>query len=121
MTQGLTVPAGLRRRGRSLHAGDRPLPPGGPAPGAYIRVRPKSSNSPFLTPPRKACHSSGVNRRTGPSRSRLLRTPTVPPGWSDTSTQLPLAKLSELLTQVDPVIVLLARLPAIGVPTFSFR
>ncbi len=60
---------------------------------------PKLSNSPFRTPPRKACHSSDVNRRTGPSESRLLRTPISPPGRLATSTQLPLEKLRELLTQ----------------------
>ena len=87
----------------------------------YILVLPKSSNSPLCTPARKACHSSGVNRRTGPSRSRLFLTPTVPPGRSETSTQLPFAKLSELLTQVEPVIVAPAKLPAIRVPTLSLH
>src|ERR1700751_4224812 len=84
----------------------------------YILVRPKSSNSPLRTPPRNACHSSGVNRRTAPSLSRLFLTPTVPPGRSDTSTQLPLAKLSELFTQVDPAAGRPVRLLAIRVPTF---
>jgi len=37
--------------------------------------RQRLSNSPFLTPPRNAVHSSGVNCRTGPDWSRLLRTP----------------------------------------------
>jgi hypothetical protein len=60
---------------------------------------PKRSNSPFRAPPRKACHSSGVNLRTEPSGSRLLRTPISPSGRLATSTQLPLEKLSELLTQ----------------------
>jgi len=55
------------------------------------RYLPKPSNSPFLTPPRKACHSSGVNIRTGPAEFLLLRTPTSPPGRLATSTQLPLA------------------------------
>ena len=55
------------------------------------RYVPKRSNSPFRTPPRKACHSAGVNRRTGPAESLLLRTPIVPPGRPATSTQLPLA------------------------------
>ena len=77
--------AGLRPS-RAVLPGVRP--PGEPC---YILVLPKSSNSPLCTPARKACHSSGVNRRTGPSRSRLFLTPTVPPGRSETSTQLPLA------------------------------
>jgi hypothetical protein len=55
------------------------------------RYGPKRSNSPFRTPPTKACHSVGVNRRTGPAESLLLRTPIVPPGRLATSTQLPLA------------------------------
>jgi hypothetical protein len=55
------------------------------------RYLPKLSNSPFRTPPIKACHSSGVNRRTGPPDSLLLRTPTSPPDRLATSTQLPLA------------------------------
>jgi hypothetical protein len=65
---------------------------------------PKLSNSPFRAPPRKACHSSGVNRRTGPSESLLLRTPIPPSGRLATSTQFPLEKLRELLTQLgaDP-------------------
>jgi len=60
---------------------------------------PKRSNSPFRTPPRNACHSSGVNRRTAPSASLLLRTPISSSGRLATSTQLPFEKLSELLTQ----------------------
>src|SRR5271166_30046 len=60
---------------------------------------PKLSNSPFRTPPRNACHSSGVNRRTAPLESLLFRTPISPSGRLATSTQLPLEKLSELLTQ----------------------
>jgi hypothetical protein len=56
--------------------------------GCYL---PKASKSPFRTPPRKACHSSGVNARTGPVTSLLLRMPIVPPGRLATSTQLPLA------------------------------
>jgi hypothetical protein len=55
------------------------------------RYLPKPSNSPFLTPPIKACHSSGVNLRTGPAEFLLLRTATSPPGRPATSTQLPLA------------------------------
>ena len=55
------------------------------------QVLPKPSNSPFLTPPRKACHSSEVNLRTGPAEFLLLRTPISPPGRLATSTQLPLA------------------------------
>jgi hypothetical protein len=57
------------------------------------------SNSPFRTPPRNACHSSGVNRRTGPAASLLSRTPIWSPGRLATSTQLPLDKLRELLVQ----------------------
>jgi|ERR1700691_5403488 len=57
------------------------------------------SNSPFRTPPRNACHSSGVKRRTAPSESLLLRTPISRSGRLATSTQLPLEKLRELLTQ----------------------
>jgi hypothetical protein len=57
-------------------------------PGRYL---PKPSNSPFLTPPRKACHSSDVNLRTGPAEFLLFRTPISPPGRLATSTQLPLA------------------------------
>ena len=48
---------------------------------------------------RNAAHSARVKLRTGPSGSRLSRMPTVLPGSSATSTQLPLAKLKELLTQ----------------------
>jgi len=59
------------------------------------------SNSPFRTPPRKARHSSGVNRRTPPSESLLWRTPTRPSDSPATSTQLLLEKLSELLIQDD--------------------
>jgi hypothetical protein len=79
------------------------LPRGHPAgarasrPGRHFPQ--KLSNSPFRTPPRKACHSSDVNRRTGPSESLLLRTPISWPGRLATSTQLPLEKLRELLTQ----------------------
>jgi hypothetical protein len=82
---------------------------------------PKPSNSPFRTPPIKARHSSGVNRSTGPLESRLLRTPISPPDRSATSTQLPLAKLSELLTQVSLFVARAGRLPTVGVPTLSLR
>ena len=67
--------------------------------GPYMQKR---SNSPLRTPPRNACHSSDVNRRTAPSDSLLLRTPISPSGRLATSTQLPLAKLRELLTQLKP-------------------
>ena len=63
---------------------------------------PKLSNSPFRTPPRNACHSPDVNRRTGPSESLLSRTPISPSGRLATSTQLPLEKLRELLIQPKP-------------------
>jgi len=81
-----------------------PSAPGGASLRAYVLIsgrclRPKLSNSRFRTPPRNALHSSGVKRRTRPSGSRLLRTPTPPSGKSATSTQLPLAKLRELFTQ----------------------
>src|SRR3954447_25459690 len=68
----------------------------------YGRYMQKRSNSPLRTPPRNACHSSDVNRRTAPSDSLLLRTPISPPGRLATSTQLPLAKLRELLIQLKP-------------------
>ena len=55
------------------------------------RYLPKPSNSPFLTPPRKACHSSDVNLSTGPAECLLFRTPISPPGRLATSTQFPLA------------------------------
>src|ERR1700761_2251237 len=48
---------------------------------------------------RNAAHSARVKLRTGPPGSRLSRMPTESPGSSATSTQLPLAKLKELLTQ----------------------
>jgi hypothetical protein len=67
--------------------------------GSCGHFLPKLSNSPFRAPPRKACHSSDVNRRTAPSGSLLLRTPIPPSGRLATSTQLPLEKLRELLTQ----------------------
>jgi len=60
-------------------------------PWSSRRYLPKPSNSPFRTPPMKACHSADVNRRTGPAESLLLRTPISPPGRLATSTQLPLA------------------------------
>lgn len=56
----------------------------------------------MCAPPRKACHSSGVKRRTGPWGSLLLRRPTPPSGRLATSTQLPLEKLRELLIQQRP-------------------
>jgi hypothetical protein len=84
---------GPRSRFRPAPGTVRPVPsaadyPELPAIRSYL---PKRSNSPFRTPPRKARHSSGVNLRTGPAQSRLLRMPTVPPGRLATSTQLPLA------------------------------
>src|SRR5579871_6365449 len=56
-----------------------------------------SSNSPLRTPPRKVLHSAGVNRSMLPCGSLLSRTPTYPPLKRAASTQLPLAKLNELL------------------------
>src|SRR5207247_7823701 len=70
-------------------------------------VLPNLSNSPRRAPPRNASHSSRVNLRTDPAGSRLLRTPTEPPGSSATSTQLPLEKLRELLTQIAFICLLL--------------
>lgn len=87
---------------------------------ALLRVshsRPKSSNSPIRAPPTNACHSSGVKRSTAPSGSLLLRTPTSPPGRFATSTQLPLAKLRELLTQLASELSLSGRPPNAGVST----
>src|SRR5215469_15942687 len=79
---------------------------------------PKLSNSPLCTPPMKACHSSEVNRRTAPSRSLLLRTPMLPSTRSATSTQLPLAKLKELLTHLAAESGRSGELSSVGVPTF---
>jgi hypothetical protein len=62
--------------------------------------QPKLSKSPSLTPSRNACHSSGVNRRTGPSGALLSRTTTPPSEGSATSTQSPFDELNELLTQL---------------------
>src|SRR5277367_5663550 len=81
-------------RGAALGLRDRWLPGG-------IGQMTGRSNSPFRTPPRKACHSAGVNRRTSPAESLLLRTPISPSGRLATSTQLPLEKLRELLTQLE--------------------
>src|SRR5580692_7355131 len=78
---------------------------------------PKLSNSPFRTPPRNACHSSEVKRSTAPWASRLLRTPISPSGRLATSTQLPLEKLNELLTQYEPESGFSAGFPREGCPT----
>jgi hypothetical protein len=64
----------------------------GPAAVGDGQVR---SNSPVRTPPRKASHSRGVNRRTGPPRSLESRTATRP-SRSATSTQ-PLRSQKELV------------------------
>ena len=85
----------------------------------YGHSAPKLSNSPFRAPPRKACHSSGVNRSTGPSGSRLLRRPIVQPGRLATSTQLPLEKLRELLTQLGPESGLSGEFPNVGLATIT--
>jgi hypothetical protein len=61
-----------------------------------------ASNSPLQAPSRKAFHSEAVNRSTFPWGSLLSRTPTCPPLSPATSTQLPLAKLSELLVHTGP-------------------
>src|ERR1700722_13191904 len=83
--------------GRRQHEG-RARPSKARPPCLIARYPPKRSNSPFRTPPRNACHSSGVKRSTAPSASRLFRTPISLPVRLATSTQLPLAKLSELFT-----------------------
>ena len=102
-----------RRRALSEHRRD---PPAGYLSSNYL---PKLSNSPLWAPPMKACHSSGVKRRTAPSGCRLLRTPISPPDRSATSTQLPLAKLSELLTHLGPASDPSGRLPSEAL-TISF-
>src|SRR6266852_6394638 len=76
----------------------------------------KLSNSPFRTPPRNACHSSEVNRRTGPSESLLSRTPISPAGRLATSTQLLLEKLRELLIQYGAEPGLPGRPPGVSLP-----
>jgi hypothetical protein len=78
---------------------------------------PKPLNSPFCAPPRNACHSSDVNRRTGPAGSLLLRRPTPPSGRLATSTQLPLEKLRELLTQQRPEPSPSGEFPIVGLST----
>src|SRR5215831_6054239 len=70
----------------------------------FAGYAPKWSNSPFRAPPRKACHSPGVNCSTGPEGSLESRTPTPPSGRLATSTQLPLLKLRELLIQDKPAL-----------------
>jgi hypothetical protein len=82
----------LGARGAASSTGSAPRRLAGPrTDGAHDagRYLPKRSNSPFLTPPINACHSSGVNTRTAPAESLLLRTPTSPPARPATSTQLP--------------------------------
>src|SRR6476646_8535208 len=91
-----------------------PLRPKVIAPCFYGSYMQKRSNSPLRTPPRNACHSSDVNRRTAPSDSLLLRTPISPSGRLATSTQLPLAKLRELLTQSKPEF---SGFPSVALPT----
>ena len=86
-----------------------------PALGGHIL--PKLSNSPFRTPPRNACHSPDVNRRTGPSESLLSRIPISPSARLATSTQLPLEKLRELFIQDEPEPVLSGWSPGVGLPT----
>src|SRR5215472_8272107 len=83
-------------------------------------ILPNLSNSPLRTPPRNACHSPDVNRRTAPSESLLLRTPIWPSGKLATSTQLPLEKLRELLTHCGPP-GLPWRLSGVGLSTSSPR
>jgi hypothetical protein len=64
-----------------------------------------------------ACHSPGVNWRTGPPGYLLLRSPTPPSGRLATSTQLPLEKLRELLTQSRPEPSPAGELPNVGIST----
>src|SRR5215831_14247430 len=62
---------------------------GAAAAAAYLpSLLAEPPNSPYLTSPRNACHSPGLNRRTGPAAFLLSRTPTTPPGRLATSTQL---------------------------------
>src|SRR5216683_6417338 len=82
-----------------------------PGPGRYA-VLPSLSNSPSRAPPRNASHSWRVNVSTGPPGFLLWRTPTEPPGSSATSTQLPLEKLRELLTQTGFICSLLVTWPS---------
>jgi hypothetical protein len=110
-----------RPKGKRAAEGPAGLP--GPPPiicgnfGRYLPKLSKLSNSPLRTPPRNACHSSGVKRRIAPCASRLLRTPISPWGRLATSTQLPLEKLSELFTQTGPESGFSGRSPRIGLPT----
>jgi hypothetical protein len=60
-----------------------------------------------------------VNRSTGPSGSRLLRRPIVQPDRLATSTQLPLEKLRELLTQLGPESGLSGEFPNVGLATIT--
>jgi hypothetical protein len=104
-----TVTVAVKRPGRMIRQGSLRLSPIDGQPEQTLRwhahgghILPKLSNSPFRTPPRNACHSPDVNRRTGPSESLLSRTPIPPSGRPATSTQLLLEKLRELLTQSEP-------------------
>jgi hypothetical protein len=110
-------PSGLRRDSH-LRSGRQPSNEHGvTTPCLCGHCLQKRSNSPFRTPPRNACHSSGVNRRTGPAESLLLRTPISPWGRLATSTQLPFEKLRELFTQQGPDSGLPGGFPNTGLPT----
>jgi hypothetical protein len=97
LAQGGGVVAAGQEAGRADLASD-PDELGLPGLGRHAPP-PIASKSPLRAPPTNACHSWMLNRRTGPSGSRLLRTPISPPR-SATCMQLPLAKLSELFTQL---------------------
>ena len=84
-------------------------------------ILPKLSNSPLRTPPRNACHSPDVKRRTGPAGSLLSRTPISPSAMPATSTQLLLEKLRELLTQDEPASGLPELPPSVILLTFVPR
>jgi hypothetical protein len=72
---------------------------------------PDRSKSPSRARPTKAPHSPGVNLKAGPPGFLLSRTPISPPGRLATSTQLPLEKLTELLTQIVLIFSLLVTCP----------
>jgi hypothetical protein len=77
-----------------------------------------------LPEPRAAEERLPLVRREAQYRARgslLSRRPMVRPGRSATSTQLPLEKLSELLTQLGPESGVSGELPNIGLPTITSR
>ena len=97
------------------------LGPARPRRSPEGQFRPKLSKSPFLN---AADEGVPLVRREPQDRSGrvlLLRTPISPPRRSATSTESPLAKLSELLIEVSIFGARTGRLPTIGVPTMSLR